>query len=422
MSETATSASESVRETVLGAATRASDEASSRAMAMASSLYTGRVGEGGAYDIGAMTAQQQQQQQQRRRQSDFAQAEKAAAEDMGGTLIYPPAETRRNPAPLPPSALRRRPYLELGWVLRNPYSSVMGNRRATPTGTSAVRALLHIVPEAHQQRVRFLNDGTAEDDGGGRGLGATMPELQVGPSNSFGSRGSLESPSDEQRSGGGGGATTASDLDSEGRTGGDDGRRIRTPNASSSALSESMMSAGSASDFGLGGGGGGGITDAETASRLAAGTIRALRDLALDEAAELHASLRFWTVRWESPALSWLEAGPTAWFSERGYCHQDVGGRVSQIQAVLARRCASVGELQMHLLRAGWQRGVAQWGVVGQGQVSALTSKCPRRRQIWLLPKHRARSLLQWHCNLASPLFLSPLTSFSGLRLPAAMA
>ena len=88
MSETATSASESVRETVLGAATRASDEASSRAMAMASSLYTGRVGEGGAYDIGAMTAQQQQQQQQRRRQSDFAQAEKAAAEDMGGTLSW----------------------------------------------------------------------------------------------------------------------------------------------------------------------------------------------------------------------------------------------------------------------------------------------------------------------------------------------
>jgi hypothetical protein len=44
-----------------------------------------------------------------------------------------------------------------------------------------------------------------------------------------------------------------------------------------------------------------------------------------------------------------------------------VGQKVSQIQAVLARRCASIGELQQHLLRAGWQRGVAQWGVLGQG-------------------------------------------------------
>ena len=40
---------------------------------------------------------------------------------------------------------------------------------------------------------------------------------------------------------------------------------------------------------------------------------------------------------------------------------------MSQIQAVLARRCAAIGELQQHLLRAGWQKGVAQWGVLGQG-------------------------------------------------------
>lgn len=33
----------------------------------------------------------------------------------------------------------------------------------------------------------------------------------------------------------------------------------------------------------------------------------------------------------------------------------------------MARRCAAIGELQQHLLRAGWQRGVAQWGVLGQG-------------------------------------------------------
>jgi hypothetical protein len=44
-----------------------------------------------------------------------------------------------------------------------------------------------------------------------------------------------------------------------------------------------------------------------------------------------------------------------------------VGQKVSQIQAVLARRCASIGELQQHLWRAGWQQGVAQWGVIGEG-------------------------------------------------------
>jgi hypothetical protein len=57
----------------------------------------------------------------------------------------------------------------------------------------------------------------------------------------------------------------------------------------------------------------------------------------------------------------------TVWVSEKGYSHQAVGQKVSQIQAVLARRCAAIGELQTHLLRAGWQRGVAQWGVLGQG-------------------------------------------------------
>jgi hypothetical protein len=57
----------------------------------------------------------------------------------------------------------------------------------------------------------------------------------------------------------------------------------------------------------------------------------------------------------------------SVWFSETGYRHQIVGQKVSQIQAVLARRCIAIGDLQQHLLRAGWQRGVAQWGVLGEG-------------------------------------------------------
>lgn len=109
------------------------------------------------------------------------------------------------------------------------------------------------------------------------------------------------------------------------------------------------------------------ISKNETASQLAEGTIRALRDLELDEAMQLHQALEYWTLRWERPLLSWMEAGPWVWFSPDGYDHNVVGQRVSQIQAVLARRCAAIGELQQHLLRAGWQKGVAQWGVLGQG-------------------------------------------------------
>lgn len=51
--------------------------------------------------------------------------------------------------------------------------------------------------------------------------------------------------------------------------------------------------------------------NSETASQLAEGTVRALRDIALDEAVDLYSALRFWSERWENPLLSWFEAGPT---------------------------------------------------------------------------------------------------------------
>lgn len=52
------------------------------------------------------------------------------------------------------------------------------------------------------------------------------------------------------------------------------------------------------------------FSDAETATQIAEGTLRAFRDIALDEAVELNAALRYWSNRWERPVLSWLEAGP----------------------------------------------------------------------------------------------------------------
>lgn len=52
------------------------------------------------------------------------------------------------------------------------------------------------------------------------------------------------------------------------------------------------------------------VSHSETASQLAEGLVRALRDAELEEAMELHVSLQYWTKRWDRPILSWLEAGP----------------------------------------------------------------------------------------------------------------
>uniref|UniRef100_A0A7S3QA01 Uncharacterized protein n=2 Tax=Chaetoceros debilis TaxID=122233 RepID=A0A7S3QA01_9STRA len=112
------------------------------------------------------------------------------------------------------------------------------------------------------------------------------------------------------------------------------------------------------------------ISDEVTASRLGEGTIRAMRDMALDEAIELHDALKFWTERLERPILYYLEFGPKVLTSSEDY--HFIGQRVSQLQAVLARRCSCIGELQQHLWRAGWQSGVSQWGILGQGEWDAV--------------------------------------------------
>jgi hypothetical protein len=48
-------------------------------------------------------------------------------------------------------------------------------------------------------------------------------------------------------------------------------------------------------------------SSSETASQLAEGTIRAFRDLCLDEAVELHRALRYWSLRVDRPLLSWCK-------------------------------------------------------------------------------------------------------------------
>jgi hypothetical protein len=63
------------------------------------------------------------------------------------------------------------------------------------------------------------------------------------------------------------------------------------------------------------------VSPSETASQIAEGTIRAMRDLLCDEAVELRTSLQFWTERWERPIYSWLEAGPHGKPIPKQFCH-----------------------------------------------------------------------------------------------------
>ncbi len=113
------------------------------------------------------------------------------------------------------------------------------------------------------------------------------------------------------------------------------------------------------------------ISNEVKASMLGDLTIRAMRDMALSEALELHDALRFWTERFERPFLHYLEFGPKILLTREDPSNV-IGQNVSQLQAVLARRCSCIGELQQHLWRAGWQSGVGQWGIVGQGEWAAV--------------------------------------------------
>ena len=138
----------------------------------------------------------------------------------------------------------------------NPYIGVRGgryNHPRKPSSMSAVRNLLYVVPV----------DGDSPS--------------AVPVANS--SSGDIMSPTSDESIG----ESTQSDS----AHGGGGGRRSKLAAFASSSSSPS-----------------------ETASQLAEGTVRAYRDIALDEAVLLHEALRYWSYRWERPLLSWLEAGP----------------------------------------------------------------------------------------------------------------
>jgi len=173
---------------------------------------------------------------------------------------------------------------DLGMLFKNPYNSVRGrtHHHTQPSSMSAVRSLLTIVPAQMNQEV--YDDSVA---------GIQMPALpeQTPTTQSeqetaqafFASPASLPAESNNNTMGREGTSTLPSNDTMSQRS----MKRKRGPRL---------------------------VSQSETASQIAEGTIRALRDIALDEAVELQAALRYWTVRWERPILSWLEAGPVGTF------------------------------------------------------------------------------------------------------------
>jgi hypothetical protein len=183
-----------------------------------------------------------------------------------------------------PPPRRRKSAIDLSSILENPYSSVRG-RQFNPSSMSAVRSLITLVPFEHDN----VYDGPVYDDdhdehGKGefrQGTTSMDPRLGTVPEEDFSEQGDHA-------------LASALESSSSWTYGRDNNRSTTRPLSRSAAMNQKRA-----------------VSSAETASQLAEGTLRALRDMALDEAVELHQALHFWSDRWERPILSWLEAGPT---------------------------------------------------------------------------------------------------------------
>ena len=197
-----------------------------------------------------------------------------------------PQQQQQPPSSLPP--MKKHPisigkYPELmSWIVMNPYSSVRG-RHHHPSSMSAVRSLLTLVPMDQrpilQNHSKLLDPQTLGDS-------SLLSHHQLNP-DVIGELIVSE-------------GTTPILEDVDSTTWDSKSRRVVV--ATTDDSSTTKVAATKNKNLA--------VSNAETASQLAEGTLRALRDITLDEAMELHGSLRYWTERWENPLLSWLEAGP----------------------------------------------------------------------------------------------------------------
>lgn len=196
------------------------------------------------------------------------------------------AERRKNHT-VRPSALNPSSYL----LWNNPYSTVRG-RQMEPSSMSAIRDLIAIVPTYD---VEDTNHQQHQYDGG---ESKSWEDGHIVSTNDTGK--TIASPARYHRK------SSPSDYSMDDEDWSDapqnenDMKEIFRPTEISHQQEPSKTQKRQHNYY----------SPSETASQLAEGTIRALRDLALDEAVELQEALRFWTERWERPTLSWIEAGP----------------------------------------------------------------------------------------------------------------
>ena len=167
----------------------------------------------------------------------------------------------------PPILTTKRPEIIMSWMRQNPYSSVRG-RHHQPSSMAAVRSLLTLVPldqGQHQYQQPVYSHQRLD------------PEECVFPTILTDHAQVQDNEVTEK---------TFENLEPH-------SNRSENDDADETVAVTSKS-----------------VSSAETASQLAEGTVRALRDIALEEAMELHSALRYWTERWENPFISWLEAGP----------------------------------------------------------------------------------------------------------------
>ena len=176
------------------------------------------------------------------------------------------------------------PHADLLWMFRhdkNPYSAVRG-RDTQPYSMTAVRSLVALVPTANTDR-RILRRDSSH---GQSSLMDDETEVDFSPETSWSMNQTVGKATDEPPPP----PPPPPPYDLH--------RQRSDPSITTTQRSISHGTRRKA------------VSASETASQLAEGTIRALRDLVLDEAVELQMALRFWNDRWERPLLSWLEAGP----------------------------------------------------------------------------------------------------------------
>jgi hypothetical protein len=160
----------------------------------------------------------------------------------------------------------------MSWMMNNPYNSIRGRHGGYQQSMYAVRTFLTVAP------VEESTDTAREQDENDETLAAVSHALMSD---------ALLDTSNRTNSGGDGGGSGDSAY-----------HRVSSTGSLAHLSSKSRSSQ----------------QNSLTACHVAEGTIRALRDLLLNEAVELNAALRFWSDRWERPLLSFLEAGPIGTF------------------------------------------------------------------------------------------------------------